>query len=448
MNAELSHPVTIAVKKNLATLGVPVSSRLLVGVSGGVDSMVLLVVLHKLGYAVSAAHVNFNLRGVESHNDALFVKHWCQEQGISHFELSQDTKAYVAQTETNVQTAARNIRYEWWELLVQTHQFDFVATAHHLDDTIETVFLNLLRGTGLKGLRGIPHRREFFIRPLLECTRKEIESFAEQFSIPFKTDVSNHSDAYQRNKLRHHLIPMLEEMTSGFHATMKHSLQRINLEWEAWDEAFHQWTLKCIQPQQDGFHIESSPHTAPFLLRWLEDKGIPWNLTYDFIMSSMADSGQMLNYENYRLSRITNGYFFEEVQPVINLVLTKPGHYSFGNFSLDIEEIPGTQFIPDQSPLIEYVNSSVVQWPLHIRNVIPGDSFQPLGMAGKTKKIQDLMVDQKLEMFEKERLMLLVNQDHIIWVMGIRLDERARVSEGEKSIYKFTMTYFSEIKNR
>ncbi len=438
MNIDLSHPVSIAVKKNLAILGVPVSAKILVGVSGGVDSMVLLFVLHKLGHNVSAAHVNFNLRGVESDNDALFVKHWCQEQGIPHYELSQDTKAYVTTSDTNVQTAARNIRYEWWELLVQTHQFDFVATAHHLDDTIETVFLNLLRGTGLKGLRGIPHRRDFFIRPLLESTRKEIESFAEQFSIPFKTDASNHADAYQRNKLRHHLIPMLEEMTSGFHATMKHSLLRINLEWEAWDEAFSQWTLKHILPQLDGFQIECPLHAEPFLLRWLEDKGLPWNLTFDFIMSSMADSGQVINYENFRLSRITNGYYFEEVQPTINLVLHKPGYYSFGNFTLDIKEIPGNQFSPEQDPMIEFVSSKVVQWPLHIRNVATGDSFQPFGMSGKTKKIQDLMVDQKLEMFEKERLLLLTNTEHIIWVMGMRLDERARVDGQETSIYKIT----------
>jgi tRNA(Ile)-lysidine synthase len=438
MTAELSHPVSIAVKKKLAVLGVPVSSSILVGVSGGVDSMALLVVLSKLGYSVTAAHVNFNLRDVESLNDALFVKQWCEEQGISHYELSQDTKAYVARSGTNVQTAARNIRYDWWELLAQTHKFDYVATAHHLDDSVETVFINLLRGTGLKGLRGIPHRRSFYIRPLLECTRKEIESFAAQYSIPFKTDSSNHSDAYQRNKLRHHVIPMLDEMTPGFYSTMKHFLQRINLEWEAWNEAFHQWTLKHLLPQQDGFQIECPPHSAPFLLRWLEDKGLPWNLAHDFIMSSMADSGQVLNYENYRLSRITNGYYFEEVQPSINHILKKPGHYSFGNFTLDIEEVPGDQFIADQSPLIEYVNPKVIQWPLHIRNVAAGDSFHPFGMSGKTKKIQDLMVDHKLEMFEKERLLLLINADHIIWVMGIRLDERARVTKDENTIFKLT----------
>ena len=438
MSPELSHPVSLAAKKNLAALGIKMTSKLLVGVSGGMDSMVLLDVLHKLGYQVSAAHVNFNLRGVESHNDALFVKQWCQEQGISHYELSQDTKAYVARTDTNVQTAARNIRYEWWEHLVHIHQFDYVATAHHLDDSIETVFLNLFRGTGLKGLRGIPQQRDFYIRPLLECTRKEIESFAVQFSVPFNTDASNHSDAYQRNKLRHHVIPMLEEMTHGFHATMKHSLHRINVEWEAWDEAFRQWTHEHIKPHMDGFHIGCPPNTSPFLLRWLEDKGLPWNLSYDFVMSSMPDSGQVLNYENYRLSRSTTGFYFEEVQSATSLVLHKPGRYSFGNFTLDIEQVTHHEFIQDKNPMTEYVNPNVMTWPLHIRNVAAGDTFQPLGMGGKSKKIQDLMVDHKLEMFEKERLFLLTNADHIIWVIGLRLDERARVSGGDNPLYRLT----------
>ena len=440
MASELSHPVTTNVKKSLTALGVQVSSRLLVGVSGGVDSMVLLVVLHKLGYPVSAAHVNFNLRGVESHNDALFVKQWCEDQGISHYELSQDTRAYVSKNDTNVQTAARNIRYEWWDLLVQTHRFDFVATAHHLDDTIETVFLNLLRGTGLKGLRGIPHRRDFYIRPLLECTRKEIESFASQFSIPYRTDISNQTDAYQRNKLRHHLIPILEELTPGFHATMKHSLQRINTEWEAWDHAFLQWTYEKINPQSDGFSIKCMPHEAPFLLRWLEEKGFPWNLSHDFVMANSLDSGQVLNYNNYRLSRIKDGFYFEEIQPAIQLVLNKPGKYSLGNFTIDILEVPAREFAPDQNPMTEYVSSKVIRWPLHIRNVAVGDNFQPLGMSGKTKKIQDLMVDHKLEMYQKERLYLLTNAVHIIWVVGIRLDERARVSLDDEKIFRLTFT--------
>ena len=435
MSLALTHPVSLSIKRNLALLHVPTDASILIGVSGGVDSMVLLYVLHKLGYAVSAAHVNFNLRGTESHNDALFVKQWCQEQGISHYELSQDTKAYIATNDTNVQTAARSIRYEWWEFLVHTHQFDFVATAHQLDDAIETVFLNLLRGTGLKGLRGIPHRRDFYIRPMLDCSRKEIEAFALHFGIPYRTDSSNLADDYQRNRIRHQLMPVLEDLAPGFHASIKHSLHRINSEWEAWDSSFQNWIDHHIRFQSDGFTIECHSSEFPFLLRWLEEKGIPWNLSADFVNADKPSTGQVLNYENYRLSRTAQGYYLEEIQPAIDLVLHKPGHYAFGNFSLHIEMVSGDQFLTSPDPYAEFVSSDVIRWPLHIRHVRDGDSFQPIGMSGKTKKIQDLMVDLKLEMFEKERLLLLTNADHILWVIGIRLDERAKVKSGEEEIY-------------
>lgn len=436
MSSVLTHPVTLSVKKSLAALGVPPAARILVGVSGGVDSMVLLYVLRQLQYQVSASHVNFNLRGEESHNDALFVRQWCEGQDISSYLLSQDTKDYAAIHGVNTQTAAREIRYEWWEDLVHKHKFDFVATAHHLDDRMETVFLNLLRGTGLKGMKGIPAKREFYIRPLLDVSRKEIEQFALEFDIPFRTDSSNLTDDYQRNRLRHLLFPLLEQLTPGFHSSMKHTLHRINLEWEVWERAYLQWQEDKLKPQSDGFLIRSEAMDYPFLLRWLEDRGIPWNLAYDFLTSAKADSGHVLSYEKYKLSRTEDGFYFEERQPFVNYLIPHTGHFEFGNFSFTIEKHASEEFRIDDNPLEEFINTEVIEWPLHIRNVQPGDHFQPIGMNGKTKKIQDLMVDLKLERFEKDKLMLLTNNEHILWVIGLRLDERAKVSSNGKEIYR------------
>ncbi len=436
MNKAQTHPVSLAIKRSLTSLRVSTSDRILVGVSGGVDSMVLLYILHQLGHNVSAAHVNFNLRGEESHNDALFVKLWCEDQGVSSYELSKNTKVYAEDNDLNTQTAAREIRYEWWESLVHLHQFDFVATAHHLDDAIETVFLNLLRGTGIKGLKGIPHRRDFYIRPMLEVSRKEIESFAHDFEIPFRTDSSNLSDVYQRNRLRHVLIPLLVEMAPGFHSSMKHTLQRVNLEWEIWEQAYHQWQQLKVQVVKDGFLIHGEHHEWPLFLRWLEERGIPWHLSFDFLTSVKSDSGRVLTYEKYRLSRTHDGFYYEEIQPTINLVLNGPGHYTFGNFNLAIDILSGKEFVSAPDPNTEYVNTEVIQWPLYVRNIREGDSFQPIGMNGHTKKIQDLLVDHKLEMYEKERVLLLTNGDHILWVMGVRLDERAKVKPGQKEIYR------------
>src|SRR5687768_15492367 len=211
-----SHPLVSAVRKTLLELGVLPRSRILVGVSGGVDSMVLLHVLNVLEYPIAAAHVNFNLRGNESDEDAALVRQWCQENDTMYFEHYIDTKEYASERKLNTQSAAREIRYQWWKELVASDSFDFVATAHHRDDAIETFFINLFRGTGIKGLKGIPAKRDFFIRPMLRISRTEIEDFASQYNIPFRIDRSNESDDYQRNRIRHHFIPLLrsEEHTS------------------------------------------------------------------------------------------------------------------------------------------------------------------------------------------------------------------------------------------
>ncbi len=440
MSGELTQIVSASVRKILASCGITPVSKVLVGVSGGVDSMVLLHILHQNGYNVTAAHVNFNLRGAESVNDALFVSKWCVDKGIPYLELSRDTKAYADANKLNTQSAARILRYDWWEYLVQTMNFEYVATGHHLDDTIETVFLNLFRGTGLKGLRGIPQTRDFYIRPLLDCTRSSIDSYAASFDIPFRTDASNLSDHYQRNRLRHHLIPLLEEFYPGFHSTMQHTLHRINVEWDDWETSYAEWIGANIKSWQDGFLIDGHHIRKAFLLRWLEEKGIPWMLASDFLNAPDQATGQILRYQLTTLSRTRDGYYFAETQPAADFFIHKPGQHSIGNYILTIDEIPAEGFLQDKDPWTAYLNSEVVRWPLHIRSIHPGDHFQPFGMKGRSKKIQDLLVDLKLEMYEKERQLLLVNQEHILWVVGQRLDERARVEPGAKRMYRVKLS--------
>jgi len=436
MSAEFNHPVVAAVKRNLTKFGVSRSSGILAGVSGGVDSMVMLYILHRLGYQVTAGHVNFNLRGAASTNDALFVQKWCTDLGIPYHELSQDTKTYALENKLNTQSAAREIRYAWWESLVHGHPFEYVATAHHLDDAIETVLLNLFRGTGMKGIKGIPAVRDFYIRPLLDCSRASIEAFSAEYDIPFSPDESNALDTYQRNKLRHHLIPLLQELYPDFHARMQHTLLRVNTEWETYEESYLHWMANHIKPFADGFQISGHQHYLAYQLRWLEEKGIPWTLAYDYITSPGMDTGHILQYENQRLSRTSDGFFLEETPAAVHIILSKPGRHVLGNYVLSIEKMELEAFVPTQDPMTEYVNEEVITWPLHLRSVRHGDHFQPIGMQGKTKKVQDLMVDHKLEMFEKERLRLLSNDQHIIWVIGLRLDERARVTPETKSIYR------------
>lgn len=438
MQGDTPHPLIAGVRRNLNQMGIPAGAPILAGVSGGLDSMSLLFILHQLGYAVTAAHVNFNLRGSASINDALFIKQWCLDQNIPYLELSTDTKAYAAEMHVNTQTAARQIRYAWWEQVASDQSLDYIATAHHLDDSLETLFLNLLRGTGIKGMLGIPARRDKYIRPLLDCTRQQIEAFALAYSIPYRTDESNQEDTYQRNKLRHHLIPLLKDLNPDFYAVMEHNLHRMRIEWESWEEAYGLWQEQNVKPHQDGFQIQE--HTQKgFFLRWLEERGFPWQLSFDYLSSVGKDKHHVLQHDRYKLSRTHHGYFFEEPQPATQIIIPHPGHYDLGHFSFSILPVEPSSVTFSKDPEVEFINSQAVQWPLHLRSVKPGDHFQPFGMNGKSRKLQDLMVDLKMDHYAKERVMLLCNAHHILWVTGIRLDERARIQTGDTIIYKVEM---------
>ena len=420
----------------MQSLGVPDDARVLVGVSGGADSMVLLHAFHALKYKITAAHVNFKLRGEESDQDAEYVRNWCHANQIPFLLLEADTKKYAEDNNLNTQQAARQIRYTWWEDLKGSNSIDYVATAHHLDDNIETFFVNLLRGTGIKGLSGIPAERDGFIRPMLEVSRHEIEEYASAFQIAYRIDSSNLKDDYQRNKIRHHLVPLLEELSPGFSSRMQHNLVRAKKEWEDFDRSFHSWVRSNIHVEKHGFQILDNKEYPAFLLKWLEEEGMPWNLSLDFISSGKENEGKVLHYQDLTLSRTGKGYFFQKENKREIIEINSPGTYEFYNGILTIQELSEIPATWPRGSSTEFVSPSVMQFPLHIRHVEPGDAFQPLGMNGHHKKLQDLLVDRKLEMHEKHNVRVLANQHHIIWVVGIHLDERAKVTKGDPFVYK------------
>lgn len=431
-------PVTKAVRKSLMKLGVAPSSRILVGVSGGVDSMVLLTVLHSLNYTCTAAHVNYQLRDIESDQDETLVRDWCQQNNIEFFSHTVDTKAYAQEHQLNIQSAAREIRYQWWESLMTNHQFDFLATAHHRDDNVETLFIHLLRGSGLKGLKGIPEKRDYIIRPLLDANRQDIESFAREFEIPFSTDHSNLKDDYLRNRLRHHLIPLVKEMSPSPDSLLKHTLLRLNVEWNAWESAYDRWKEESILPEHDGVRINIKINEQAYILKYLEEKGIPWSLAYDYVFAEQVTFNQPLHYEGLILSRIEDGFFLEKKLEFTPIQIIQPGNYELPGGKFSIEETDLTAFQVNGDPHVEYIDADRIQWPLQIRRVTEGDRFSPLGMQGKTKKLQDYLTDLKLSLHEKSGTLVLISGDQIIWVIGKRLDEKFKIRKGTSKTYKLT----------
>jgi tRNA(Ile)-lysidine synthase len=437
MTGKYSSHLPEKVRHTLNSLGVTGHDRILIGVSGGIDSMVLAALLLRMNYKISVAHVNFQLRGNESDADALLVKNWCDKEEVPYHSLVTDTKAYAEKARRNIQTAAREIRYAWWNELFYSERFDKIATAHHHDDSVETFFINLLRGTGLKGLQGIPLERDHFIRPLLNVTRDEVVHYAREFRIPYRDDSSNEKDDYLRNKIRHHLIPVMKELSQA-EVLMESTLHRIRFEWPAWEYAFQVWRNDFVKEEVHGIHITSAGDQHPFLLRWLEDYGFPWLLARDFVEG--RDSSAILEYGEFILSKTKDGFYLERKMPFREISLDIPGTYEIGEMIFDIRQSEPVPFVMDHDPMTEYICGDNLEWPLRIRNVHAGDSFQPLGMEGRSKKLQDYMTDLKLQYHEKKKVKLLISGNDIIWVMGMRLDERFRITDYCRKIYKLELS--------
>jgi tRNA(Ile)-lysidine synthase len=430
--------VMATIRKQMDLLQVPVDASILLGVSGGLDSMVLLHALDVSGYAITAAHVNFQLRGEESDLDEAHVLSWCAEHDIPCLVMREDTNAYADTNGINIQQAARRIRYDWWESLLSTGDYDFVVTAHHQDDNIETIVMNFMRGTGIKGLIGIPAKRYQIIRPMLPLTRDEIHAYALAHSVSYREDSSNELNYYLRNRVRNQLIPYLQNMLPGFKERIKHTAMRTTLEWKAWDRMYWDWVNTSITQADDGYDIVMRKDDEGILLRWLEMKGMPWPLAYDYVMAE-KHTGEPLYYMDYLLSRTPKGFFLRKAHERFpGIQITEPGVYHIPHFEFSIAKVPATSFTPDPSKDVEFVSADVIRFPLSLRMLRKGDVFQPLGMQGKSKKLQDLLVDRKFAVHEKQEVWVLANPDHIIWVAGVHLDERAKVLPGDAEIFKLT----------
>ncbi len=431
------HPLVQSVRRTLTALGVRETDRIGVAVSGGADSMVLLQVLHGLGYAVEAYHVNFRLRGRDSDEDAGFVQAWCAAQRIACEIHEVDTMSHVAMTGLNVQEAARDIRYAWWAALHRAGRFDVLATGHHLDDNIETLLMRLLRGTGLRGLQGIPPRRDYIIRPMIELPAGAIRDFARQMNIPWREDSSNRKDDYFRNRVRNSLLPLLDELAPEYRSALRRTMARMRVEAAGWSAM-----SPLIVEEKDGeWHIACPRQGIAWLCEWLEARDIPWPLSYDFLKGNEAQHGGVLTHGGWTLARTGRDRFtlFRELDwPDIEI--PAPGTYVVMDMALHIDMIPhpgSLAVAPGEKTA--YMSPSAVAWPLACRLAREGDRLRPLGMAGHTKKLQDLFTDDKVPVSTRRNSIILADAHEVLWIPGYRLSEVVKVRPGEEDVLRFRL---------
>jgi tRNA(Ile)-lysidine synthase len=417
----------------------------LLGVSGGLDSVVLAH-LYANAYAnFTIAHCNFQLRGDESEADVTFVEDLANKLGVPFVSRSFDTIEVAFKYNLSIQMAARELRYRWFESLMEEFDFQRIATAHHLNDSIETALLNYTKGTGLKGLGGIRmlNNKKVF-RPLINVTKDEIATYAKKHNLIWREDSSNASDKYQRNHLRLNVVPALETINPSFLHTAASNMKRIQETSDAFDFLAEKYFKTLIKTTGNELsiqrnEIENLPGLPTLLYKWLEKYG----LNDDQIrqLSEHIISGRTLELEteeqHISLTRkeliIGSGVEINQIISIKpdDLMLTLPDETKMIILKSSIE-LP----YPDGKMSV-LINADLLKYPLTLRHWKAGDTFQPFGMKGMGQKLQDFFINHKLSPKEKDRQWILVNADDtIIWLPGMRLDHRFRIQENTQNALK------------
>lgn len=411
--------------------------KLLLAVSGGVDSMVLLDLFNRLNYSIAVAHCNFNLRGEESDLDQKLVDFFCKENDVDFCLNSFNTESYAKLHKQSIQIAARELRYKWFNELIKKNKFDYLVTAHHLDDSVETFLINFTRGTGIDGLLGIPEINEKTVRPLLNFSRESITNYATKNKILWREDQSNASTKYLRNKIRHDVIPILKSKNKDFLNSFQETISHLEEAKSIMQDASEQLKKQvCIvsnyELQLDVIKLISNKNYKAYLYYWLKDYGFTaWQDVYNLVK---AKSGKMVFSENYVLLKdrdylILNLRKKEELKEYYIFKENKSINYpisltfeTFENEKSNSEE--KNQIIIDLDKLI---------FPLKLRKKKEGDSFFPIGMNGR-KKVSKFYKDEKISMFDKEKIWILENgNQEIIWIIGHRMDDRFKIIEHTKN---------------
>ena len=413
------------------------SDTILLAVSGGVDSMVMLHLFIEAGFRVGVAHCNFQLRGKESDGDENFVYHACQELKVPVVVESFDTDAYAWENKLSTQMAARELRYAWFDYLLEENQYQFLATGHHFDDTIETILLNWTRGSSVEGLAGIPVKNNKIIRPLLFATRSQVEKYATEKGILWREDQSNLTDDYQRNFIRHQIVPKLKELNPSLEITLHAGLEKIqgdleliHFQTEQWKKQFLSIEGEKITIAKNGF--DSFQQSAHLLWRCIRDYGFNFEQTREVINGLHGQSGKQFLTPSHKLVidrekiMITPHVDFRNdtiIKDNQNLAL-------LGFWEMNIQKIDD---VSKSNDLFEAkLDADKITFPLTWRKWKAGDVFYPLGMEHR-KKVSDFLINNKVSILDKDIVTVLESNGEIVWVVGYRIDNRFKITDETKS---------------
>jgi tRNA(Ile)-lysidine synthase len=416
--------------------------KLLLAVSGGIDSMVLVDLLQKLDYDIYIAHCNFNLRGEESDGDEQFIRNYAAENNIKLFVTRFDTTLFAADNKLSIQLAARRLRYAWFEELIAENQLDYLLTAHHLDDSLETFLINLTRGTGIEGLTGIPQLNQNIVRPLLIFSRDEIVAYAKENEIAWREDSSNSSTKYLRNKLRHEVAPVLKSLNPAFMDSFKETLNHLQQAQSLAEDAAVLVYQQVVAEKQGQKHINIQqlkrlPNYRAYLYQWLSPFGFTaWD---DIYALTETQAGKFILSGNYRLLKDREVLILEELKEGETTVYYIESADSKLVYPISIELLKTNEVFNNSTKNEVFVNNELINFPLSIRKWKESDYFYPLGMKGQKKKVSKYFKDEKMSLIDKENTWLLCSGDNIVWIVGRRADERFKVTKETTQILKIEL---------
>ncbi len=422
----------------------------LLAFSGGVDSVVMAELLHQSGFRFSIAHVNFSLRGNESDEDQLFAEETAKRHKVPFHTIRFETSRMASDQKKGIQETARELRYNWFNEVAKNNNFHAIITAHHIDDNIETVWMNLIRGTGLQGLTGMSTKQggvySNIIRPLLFTSKKEIIAFAQQNQLKWREDSSNANSDYTRNLIRNEVLPIIHHSFPDASINMAHNIERFGDINNLFHYLTNKFLAKYLLVKGEELHIPvlkiiKTPGYASLMHHILIKYSFSAHQIQEAITLLHAETGKFIQNTTYRIIRNRAWLIVSPVTKSDTMVLVIESTDTIvktDSFEISIEWVDKN--IPiSKMPQIATINASELQFPLLVRKWKKGDYFYPFGM-NKKKKLSDFFINQKLSLIDKEKIWVLESAGRIVWVIGLRIDNRFRVNDSTQKVARLTFT--------
>lgn len=425
-------------------------AQVLVALSGGADSVALLCVLKQLGYTLSAIHCNFHLRGTESDRDETFVRDLCKEKNIPLKVVHFDTRTYATQHKMSIEMAARELRYEAFESLRTKLQAEAIAVAHHRDDSVETLLLNLIRGTGINGLRGIRPKHGYVIRPLLSVSRQDITDYLKSIGQTYVTDSTNLHDDYTRNKIRLNILPLMEQINPSVKNSLTETATRLNDAAIIYNKVMEAEKKRVSSILPDGIlRIDQTVWQtcdAPgsLLFELLSPFGFHSAQISDICLSAARTPGRRFRSATHEVLSDRGCWLVyplcQSADVSFEIEIKSADCHSLpdGTGLLTWELIDIADFELSRSKDVACLDADKLSFPLTVRRVVQGDKFTPFGMKGK-KLLSDYMTDRKFSLHRKERQWVVCSREQIVWMVGERIDEHYRVTEQTRSVLRMAV---------